>query len=259
MPKADSTSRAINRICDLLNAFSESEPLLTLTQVSQRIGLPKSTTYRFLDALASQGIIYREPDGQGYRLGYQLIRWGTLSQASISLRSLALPVMRQLTEETGESSILSVRVGHAGVWIEKTESQHPVRLAMRVGKNLHLHAGASSKVLLAFLPPDQQEEILSALDLKPLCTNTITTMEALRVELARIRRQGYATSFEETDPGAMGVAAPVFDHAGMPAAGIGIAAPVTRVPREQVARIAVAVVTASQELSRRLGAPLPKE
>ncbi len=254
MAKADSASRTINRICDLLNSFSENEPVLSLTQISQRIDLPKSTTYRFLEALESQGMLYREPNGRGFRLGYQLIHWGTLSQASINLRNLALPVLHQLSEETGESAILSVRLGYAGIWIEMIESRHPVRLAMRVGQHLHLHAGASSKVLWAFLPPAQTEDILAHIELKPLCKNTITDPAVLRQELENIRACGYAVSFEETDPGAMGVAAPVFDHTGRPAAGIGIAAPVNRVPPERVDSISAYVLSASQQLSRLLGA-----
>lgn len=256
MVKADSASRTINRICDLLNSFTEDEPVLSLTQISQRIGLPKSTTYRFLEALESQGMLYREPNGRGFRLGYQLIRWGTLSQASISLRNVALPVMHQLASETGESAILSVRVGYAGMWIEMIESRHPVRLAMRVGQHLRLHAGASSKVLWAFLPPGQIEDILAHIELRPLCAHTITDKALLLEELDHIRQRGYATSFEETDPGAMGVAAPVFDHYGQPVAGIGVAAPVNRVPPERVPEVAGPVVEASQQLSRLLGAPL---
>jgi DNA-binding IclR family transcriptional regulator len=200
-------------------------------------------------------MLYREPNGRGYRLGYLLIRWGILSQASISLRSLALPVLHQLAAETGESAILSVRVGYAGIWIEMIESRHPVRLAMRVGQHLQLHAGASSKVLWAFLPPARVEDILAHIELKPLCTQTITDKALLLEELERIRQRGYATSFEETDPGAMGVAAPVFDHSGQPVAGIGVAAPINRVPPARVPEIAGPVVAASQQLSRLLGAP----
>jgi len=254
--RADSASRTINRICDLLNSFTEAEPVLSLTQISQRISLPKSTTYRFLDAMESQGLLYREPNGRGYRLGYQLIRWGSLSQISISLRTAALPVLNRLAAETGESAILSVRVGYAGIWIEMIESSQSVRLAMRVGQHLNLHAGASSKVLWAFLPPDQIEDILMHIELKPLCTNTITEKPLLLQELQAIRQRGYSTSFEETDPGAMGVAAPVYDHTGSPVAGIGIAGPVTRIPPEKVEQLAPHVLSASRELSTRLGARL---
>jgi IclR family acetate operon transcriptional repressor len=108
--------------------------------------------------------------------------------------------------------------------------------------------------LWAFLPPAQTEDIIAHIDLKPLGKNTITEPDVLRRELENIRSKGYAVSYEETDPGAMGVAAPVFDHTGQPAAGIGIAAPVNRVPPERVDSISAYVLAASQQLSRLMGA-----
>ena len=254
MLKAESASRAINRLCDILNSFNEREPVLTLTEISQRIDLPKSTTHRFLEALVSQGLLYSE-NNRGYRLGPQLIHWGMLAQESIDLRDLALPVLRLLMDNTGETAILSMRFGSAGAWVEMVESRHPVRLAVRVGENLQLHAGASSKVLWAFLPPEESEQLFKQVALNPLEKNTITTPEAMRSELAAIRERGFATSFEETDRGAMGIAAPVYDHTGKLVAGIGIAAPVNRVTPEHVPEIARHVLAAGRELSTKLGAP----
>jgi DNA-binding IclR family transcriptional regulator len=254
VPKADSASRTINRICDILNSFNQDEPVLTLTEISRRITLPKSTTYRFLEAMESQGMITREANGRGYKLGYQLIHWGMLSQSAIDLRAEALPIMRTLTDKTGETSILSIRVGNAGIWIEVYESRQPVRLTMRVGEMLKLHAGASSKVLWAFLPEAQIDSLLGEIELTPILPNTITDPDKMREELRVIRERGYATSFEETDRGAMGIAAPVFDHRHETIAGIGIAAPISRVPQERVDEIAKTILEASQDLSRRLGA-----
>ncbi len=254
MPKAESASRAINRLCDILNSFTEQETVLTLTEISRRIGLPKSTTHRFLEALVSQGLLYSE-NGRGYQLGHQLIHWGVLAQASIDLRNLALPVLRGLMESTGETAILSMRFGSVGAWVEMIESRHPVRLALRVGQSVPLHAGASSKVLWAFLPEAEIERLLGQIELTRFEKNTITDPQAMRDELCAIRERGYATSFEETDRGAMGVAAPIYDHTGQLAAGIGIAAPITRVTREHVPEVARHVLAAGQELSHKLGAP----
>lgn len=254
MPPADSAIRAINRICDILNSFSEDDHALSLTEISHRIGLPKSTTYRFLEALESQGLLTREPHDQGFRLGYQLIRWGTLAQNGLDLRNLAVPILRDLAAATGETAILSVRYGTVGIWLELIESRQPVRLAMHVGQRIMLHAGASSKVLWAFLPDEERERLLQEVELVPLRPKTITSPDLMRTELQAIRERGYATSFEETDEGAMGIAAPVYDHTGQPVAGIGIAAPLSRVPPERAVELAQPVLQAGYELSRRLGA-----
>lgn len=259
MVVSDSGISTLNRVCLILNAFTESEQILTLTEISKRIQLPKSTTHRMLEAMECHGLIVREPHGPGYQLGYQLIRWGTLALTNLDLRNNALPVLESLCASTNESAVLSARYGYFAMWIELVESRQPVRLAIRVGEPLHLHAGASAKVLWAFLPDAEIERILNGIKLIPLKPNTIVSPETMRAELRTIRERGYATSYEETDFGAMGIAAPVYNHMGQPIAGLGIAAPVTRVPPERVQELARHVLAASQELSRKLGAPVKSE
>jgi DNA-binding IclR family transcriptional regulator len=253
MVKIETGVSTLDRVCVILNVFTEEEPILTLTEISRRIQLPKSTTHRLLTALEKHGMVLPDISGRGYHLGYQMVRWGTLAQASLDLRNIALPVMRAIVDTTGETAILSVLYQNMGIWIENVECKQPIRLALRMGKPLMLHAGASSKVLWAFLSDQEIEEILSQIELKPLMPNTITDPQVMREELRSIRENGYATSFEETDLGAMGIAAPIFDHSGKVIAGLGIVAPLSRVPRERVPEVAKIIVEASRQLSKRLG------
>ena len=104
----------------------------------------------------------RDVHGRGYQLGYQLLHWGMVAQAALDLRTEALPIMRQLSHSVGETAILTVRDGMRGLYLEIVESAQPVRLTMQVGQRLRLHAGASSKVLLAFLPEVEIEQITNS-------------------------------------------------------------------------------------------------
>jgi DNA-binding IclR family transcriptional regulator len=246
----------INRMCAILNTFNEEQKVLTLSDIGRRINLPKSTTHRLLATLEAQGILMRDSEGRGYRLGYQLIRWGTLAQSSLDLRNLALPILQKLSTDTQETAVLSViDYAHmAAIWLEQIESPQAVRWVKRVGQRVYLHAGASSKVLWAFLPEEEIEYILNRIELVPIQSSTITDKERMRRELHEIRRRGYAVSIEETDPGAMGVAAPVYDHRNKVVAGIGIIAPISRVPEELIPEVAKTVLDASYQLSRLLGA-----
>lgn len=241
----------LDRVCAILNSFSEDARIQTLSEISRQVHLPKSTTHRLLEALEHQGVINK--DASGYRLGFQLIRWGTLAQSSISIRNVALPFLHALTEKTGETSLLSIRDGNLGAWIEMVECSQPVRIAMRIGKPLYLHAGASSKVLLAFLDDAEIEKILNEIELVPLMTNTITTKEGMWKEIQEIRSQGYATSMEETDPGAMGIAGPVFDSNKHLVCGIGIVAPSNRVPENKIEEVSRHVLSACKEMSKQIG------
>jgi DNA-binding IclR family transcriptional regulator len=257
LPQPEPTHRAISRLCDILNSFNDQQPSLTLSEISARISLPVSTTHRLLEALVQQQLLLREPNSKKYQLGYPLIHWGTLAQKSINIRNLSLPILQSLSRETGENAVLSVRHGSMSIWLEVVESPHPVGIATRVGKPLSLHAGASSKVLWAFLPDEEMEDLFQVVTLEPMMPNTITDAGTMRHELDGIRARGYAISYEETDPGAMGVAAPVFDHLDQVVAGVGLVAPVSRIPRQDVETAAQAVLKASRELTQRLGGSLP--
>ncbi len=251
----DSPARSVVRIAGVLNCFTSEEPVHNLTAISQQVGLARSTTHRLVNALVSQGILMRDVYGRGYQLGYQLLHWGMVAQAGLDLRTEARPILRALVRNVDETALLTVRDGLRGLYLDIVESSQPMRLTMEVGQLLRLHAGASSKVLLAFLPDAEIEHILNSLELTKLAPNTITDPVKLDAELAAVRQRGYATSFEETDPGAMGIAAPVYDRNGQAVAGIGIAAPLSRISPERVPEVAPVIVDASQQLSERLGAP----
>lgn len=251
----------INRMCAILNAFSQDQKVLSLSDISRRINLPKSTTHRLLTAMEAQGILIRDNDGRGYRLGYQLIHWGMLAQNSLDLRNLALPILRKLCNDTQETAVLSViDYAHmAAIWLEQIESPQPVRWVKRVGQRVYLHAGASAKVLWAFHPEEEIESILSRIELIPIKANTMTDKEKLLQDLREIRQRGYSVSVEETDTGAMGVAGPVYDHHDKVVAGIGIIAPISRVPESRIPEVARTVLAACSQLSRLLGAHLSGE
>jgi DNA-binding IclR family transcriptional regulator len=247
------SSIAINRMVAVLNCFSSEEPLLSFTEISQRLNLPKGSAHRLLQVLESNGLLTRSAGGRGYQLGYQLIRWGMLARSASDLRNIALPALRALSQACGETSFLLVREGNAGICLERVETSQPMRVALRVGERQMLHAGAGAKVLLAFLPEADIRRVLAEIELVPLQPRTITERETLWAELAAIRARGYATSFEETALGTMAIAAPVSDSQDRLVAAIGIEAPLTRIPPEQVKAVAPLVVQAAKQVSAQLG------
>jgi DNA-binding IclR family transcriptional regulator len=250
-----SSLQMLDRISQILGCFTVHEPVRTFTAICEGTGLPKSTAHRLLGALVTRGYLMINADGNGYRLGHQLLHWGLVAQIASDLRGEAVPIMKTLVGAIGELVILSVLDGDVGICLEMVESRQPVRLTMRPGQRLPLHSGASSKVLWAFLPDAEIQRILGEIPLTPFMPNTITDPQALLAELKITRARGYATSFEERDPGAMGIAAPVYDHAERPIAGLGIAAPLAHIPPEQVKDYAPIVVDAARQLSARMGSP----
>jgi len=219
--------------------------------------LPKSTLHRFLVSLESYGILRRDSGDKRWRLGYRLFIWGSLAAKSTGLRHIARPIMRDLVAATGETAILTVYHGQEVTCIDKVETSRSVRMTLQAGTRRSPHAGASSKVLMAYLPEKEIQAIIRDKGLPKLCTYTITDPDELVAELARIRERGYAVSHEETDLGAWGIATPIRDRKGDKGdvvAAIGIAGPGSRFTNQLVQQY----VGLCRQAARRISALLNK-
>jgi DNA-binding IclR family transcriptional regulator len=166
------------------------------------LGLPQSTTYRYLRDLRERGLV-EEVDG-AYRPG-RALRGETAGAASrTDLRRLARPTLEHLAEASGETALIAVRAGSHAVCLDQIESTHAMRMAFRPGERLPLHAGAASRVLLAFAPPGV------ASPAEPITERTPLGDDLAR-RLATIRATGVATSRGELVPGAIAIAVPILN------------------------------------------------
>jgi len=249
---------AVDRLVRILDSFSAEKPAWSLAALSAHLGLPKSTLHRFLVSLETHDILRRNPDDKLWCPGYRLLGWGELAEKTMSLNHLARPLMSEITAATGEMVVLTVYSEPEVVCTEVIDARHSVRLALEVGTRRPLHAGASSKILAAYLPEAEVQTAMQDRGLPRLCTNTITDPEELLAELARIRELGYAQSIEETDPGAWGIATPIFDREGVMVGAIGIAGPIQRYSEDLARQYVTLCRAACQKLSEQLGArPAP--
>ncbi len=252
-PLDNSSVKTLDRMVDVLDCFSPDHPSWSLAELSAHLRTPKSTLHRFMLGLETHGILRRDGDDRRWRLGYRLVIWGSLATDSNSLRDLARPVLQQLAEVSGETAILTVYSGRQVICLDLCETQQPVRLRMMIGDRRPLHAGASSKILTAFLPPTEIDGIIAEHGLPWLCSGTITDPQTLRAELARIAACGYAVSLEETDRDAWGVATPVRDWRGQVVAGVGLAGPSTRYSEAKVQQWVRLCSQASARIGKLLG------
>jgi IclR family acetate operon transcriptional repressor len=241
--------KTVDRLVAILDCFSPGQQTWSLAELSAHLALPKSTLHRFLASLESHGILRRDPGDLRWRLGYRLFVWGSLAVESTGLRHVAGPALRDLVAATQETAVLTIYHDQEVVCIEKVETSHPVRVALKVGTRHPPHAGASSKALMAHLPKEEIQRIISDKGLLKLCANTITDPGELWDELERVRQQGYAESHEETDPGAWGIATPIHDRNGSVIAAVGIAAPSSRFSPERLEQDVALCRQAAQRIS----------
>lgn len=214
-----------------------------------------STAFRLLSTLVRLRFLDYNAQTRKYRLGLKLLELGYIVSQQLDLPRLATPVLHAVATEANETAHLSMRDGDEGVLIAKVETSHSVRLHTPLGHRVPLHAGASMKVILAFLPDATIDDYLRRCELQKLAPNTVRDAARLWSDIRAIRRQGYAVSYSEQSLGAAGVSAPVRNHSGDVVAGLTISGPEQRFTPKVVERFARIVVKASDALSVQLGAP----
>ena len=246
--------KVLERALTVLDRFTESEREWTTADLAGAVELPVSTTYRLVNALEAQGLLRSVGNGR-FRLGAAAVSLGHRAAAGFDLRHELHAELEQVAETTRETALLSVLEPRrpAVLCIDRVEAPQPLRLSLEVGTVVPLHAGATSKALLAFLGTDVLDRVL-AQPLTRVAAGTITDPDALRTELAAIRERGWASSQEETNDGAWGVAAPVLSRDRRALAVIGMAGPLTRRDAETEQAAQTAVTRAARAAARSLGA-----
>ncbi len=254
MAKGRSSPRikSVERALAVLRLFRSPETVLTLQDIAKQAGIPLTSTYRFVGQLVASGFLQESLTGEGFLLGPEILRLGSLYPDWGVLRRVARPVMERLSRESEESVVLAVRQNDAALAIESVESRHAVRLAVAVGERLPLVAGASGKLILAYAPPEEIEELVARASLVRVASRTPLSRRLLRQQLKLIRAQGYAVTESEVHEGARGISAPVRGPGGRVVAAVTLSGVAFRMADHRIPRLAELVVRAAQDISHRL-------
>jgi IclR family acetate operon transcriptional repressor len=244
---------SIEKAIDVLFCFDLQRPQLRLVEISQRLGLHKSTAHRLLSLLKKKGLVVVDPTTQLYSLGPALVELAWIVLRQQDLRSVCRPYMEQLRQTTNETVSLNIRMGNKRVCIEELQSDQEVKYSQALGLTAPLHVGAPGKALLAFLPDAELDRVLATLTLTPLTLETITDHDALRAELAKTRARGYAVSVGERSPWAAAVAAPIRDGSGQTIAAVSVLGPSHRLTSKVLKELGVQVIKVAKEISTAVG------
>lgn len=252
LPEISAGTEAAARVADVLSLFTDGPSTLGVTQIARELGLSKAVVHRILQSLAARGMVALEVASHEYRLGPATSALGARALRDSDLRSAALPLLGQLRDNTCETATLTLLVPEGRVYLDQVESAHEIRMTVELGRRFPLHAGGSGKCILAFLPEESREQILSG-PLERLTKATVIDPEALRAQCIQIQSCGYATSGGERQSDAGSVAAPVFDVSGKVVAAISACGPRYRVTSAFIEQIAPQVVKTASKVSYQLG------
>ncbi len=250
MGQPNSQLKTVDRALQVLLQFSTHHPEWSTGELAQALGLHRSIVYRILETLQRHGFVTQVERGR-FRLGLKLVELGNVVLSGINLRQIAHPVMVQLAQETGESVFLTVSSGDESVCIDKVDSSQHVRVTLTIGGRYPLYAGASNKVLLAYLPAEVVDGLASR-GLSAMTPDTITDLTRLREDLATIRRQGWAFSVGELTPGVAAIGVPLFDSNHNVVAGLSIAGLASRFGEDRLSILINATLEAAKQISAQL-------
>jgi DNA-binding IclR family transcriptional regulator len=222
-------TQAIDRAAQLLVRVVESSRPLSVGELAERAGLPKSTTSRLVAALERQGLVQRLSDRGRLRPGPVLLRYAHRDTAA-TLVELAQPSLRRLADASGETINLAVPGSDGVEHLAQEDTAHFVGVTDWVGRKVPFELAANGKCFLAFG---------GAAKLSP--------------QLRKVRARGYATSIDELEVGLTAVAAPVLAQTGDAIAALSISGPTSRLTSERIARLAPVLLDEANELAARLG------
>lgn len=243
----------IERMATILDFFRLDDTEWSITEIARQTGLNKSVVYRLVHSLELQGFMKKDPETKKYSLGMRFFELGQIVGAGMNLRNIARPIMYDLSHECNLTVILCIVDNLQQVCIEKVDGKNIIRIASQVGARIHLHAGASAKLLLAYLPYEKRVEYYKTYGLPAFTDKTTTDVDKLEEELEEIRQKEYVFTVEERDINLAGIAAPVYNYQGEVVASLTIIGPKWNYDDNTVPKFIKHVKRAANQVSKELG------
>ena len=208
--------QSVERAFAILESFQQSDDgERSVKEISEALGLNKSTAFGLINTLTDLGYLQQNEKNQKYYLGLKLLNFSNIIKVQNRIIRIVHPYLEQVSRKYGETAHCAVKRNDAVVYVDKVESTGSITINTHIGTQNYMHCSGVGKCILAYLPAEEQERILSG----PLVTktfNTITNSEQLREEIRKVREQGYATDNEEDSLGLSCVAIPVFSASLIP-------------------------------------------
>jgi len=237
------------RLFSLLEVIARKDQFFSLQSLVEETGLPKPTLHRMLQQLESAGMLQRDADGRFYGPGLRLRRLAEDLLLNNTVHGARHAVLRKLVEEVGESCNITALSGSEVLYLDRVETQAPLRFYLHPGSRVPAHCSASGKLFLAQMTPAQRRRLLDQVPLEKYTAQTITGFDALEREIETVRRDGHAIDNEEFLPGLFCIAVLVPRPGGRSNTGIAIQAPVMRVSSDKALKFLPALKRAANAIA----------
>ena len=235
----------------LMEALARSEDPIGVTELATQLSFAKTNVHRLLRSLVAMGYAHQDPETEQYRATIKFWELGFRVISRMEVRSFALPYMRKLSEITNEQVNLAILDNDEIVYLDKIESTRPVHAPTKIGYRSPVYGVALGKAMLAYQGQPYIARLIK--NMRRFTSHTISSPNALKKELLRVRNAGYAINKGEWREGVAGIAAPILAFPEHAIAAIGISGPCERLRSKVILKYAHLVVSAAQGISETLG------
>jgi DNA-binding IclR family transcriptional regulator len=242
--------QSVDRAVAILEALMAKQDYLGVTELSNQLGLHKSTVHRLLVSLQKGGLVERDPRTRKYRLGVRLVELGNSFLNSRGLPQVALPYVHFVADHVEEITYLAIREGDRVLNVLQVPAPHLIQSVSWLGGG-PLHSTSTGKVFLSFMGTDQLESYLGK-GLSRLTEHTITDRGQLLEELDSVRDRGYATAWEEHEVGINAIAVPILASDKQVVAAMGVVGPSYRFTKDKILQAPEVMIGVAREVGKRL-------
>lgn len=247
--------QSVERALIIMESLAKSQDGLTITEISNKVDLHKSTVHRLLATLIKMGYAAQNKNTGTYDITLKLFEMGYDKVQKADVLALAKPYIKELMTLSKETIHLVLREKAEIIYIDKVESKNTIRMHSSIGRRSPVYCTSVGKAMLAYLEEEEVREIWEMSDIQKLTEYTITNFDRMSEELEQIRARGYAVDEQENELGIRCIGAPIFDHNQEVVAAISISGPALRVTKERIKELGEAVKQYSLHISRELGYP----
>ncbi|MGU7778583.1 IclR family transcriptional regulator domain-containing protein [Burkholderia sp. PU8-34] len=244
---------SLERGLTVIQAFSSQRRTLSISQISQKTGIPRAAVRRCLYTLSQLGFVAPE-DERYFVLRPKILSLGHAYLASTPLAKAGMPVLKHVTSLLNESCSVAVLDGTEILYIARAKTSRIMTIDLDIGSRLPAYCTSMGRVMLSYLPAEELEARLKATRFVQYTANTLTTPEALRIELKKVRAQGYAVIDQELETGLRTIAVPIVNSEGATVAATSVGVHASRATvGEMTSKILPVLREAAQELALLVG------
>jgi DNA-binding IclR family transcriptional regulator len=249
------TNKSVERAMEILEYITSQRRPVTITEVSSKLEIPKSSTHNILYTLVARNFLEIEDENlKTFKIGFKLFETGVSYLENTQMHRIAHPLLKNLLEACGETVFLAREDGGRLLFLDSLETSTPLRTTARLGRaDSPMYCSGLGKALLAAYPAEKVRQIVDVDGFRPITENTVRNFTQLKEELDNTRKRGYAVDNREANTDLICVAAPLRDQSGQAMAAISIATPYFKMDDDHIERFGELIVATALAISRKLG------